>query len=155
LWLEILSHFSLAITTFFLLEIPLSIWAFGFRYYNPFGDNPHASLHIFDAVIIIMTFVLEFVLKGKEKEVAGLLVVLRLWRLVKLVGGMCFCQCVVLDVSDSFCKIGIAIGAGHIGEEEAKQLAEAQEELERLRQELISTKEENSRLQSQLDALRG
>lgn len=38
-------------------------------------------------MIIITTFILEFVLKGRQRELAGLLITLRLWRLVKLVGG--------------------------------------------------------------------
>lgn len=44
-----------------------------------------AYLHLFDAVIILGTVILETALKGKEKELAGLLVVLRLWRVVKVV----------------------------------------------------------------------
>lgn len=87
LWLEVLSNLSLAITTLFLLEIPFSLWALGFQHYNPVGGAPHASLHAFDAVVITTTFVLELALKGRERELAGLLVILRLWRLVKLVGG--------------------------------------------------------------------
>ena len=86
-WLEILSHISLAITTLFLIEIPLALFAFGPQFYNPFGQTLHASLHLFDAVIIIGTFALEAVLRGRERELAGLLILLRLWRLVKLVGG--------------------------------------------------------------------
>lgn len=86
-WLEVLAHISLAITTFFLLEIPLATYAFGLRYYRPLGPVPHASLHLFDAVVILTTFVLEVVLRGREQELIGLLVLLRLWRLVKLVGG--------------------------------------------------------------------
>lgn len=86
-WLEVLSHISLAITTFFLIEIPLSVFAFGPRFYNPFGSLPHSSLHFFDAIIIMTTFILEVVLRGRERELASLLIILRLWRLVKLVGG--------------------------------------------------------------------
>lgn len=86
-WLEVLAHISLGITSFFLLEIPLTLWALGPRFYDPFGRVPHASLHLWDGFIIITTFVLEVVLRGKEQELAGLLVILRLWRLVKLVGG--------------------------------------------------------------------
>jgi len=86
-WLAVLSHISLGITSFFLLEIPLTLWALGLRFYNPFGRVPRASLHLFDALIILTTFVLEIVLRGKEQEVAGLLIILRLWRLIKLVGG--------------------------------------------------------------------
>jgi voltage-gated hydrogen channel 1 len=86
-WLEVLSHISLAITTLFLIEIPLNLLALGWSHFNPCGNVQHASLHLFDAIIIIVTFVLEMVLRGKERELAGLLIVLRLWRLVKLVGG--------------------------------------------------------------------
>lgn len=86
MWLETLSHISLGITTLFLIEIPLQLWAFGPKFYNPVYTL-HGSLHLFDAVVIITTFVLEVVLKGRERELAGLLILLRLWRLVKLVGG--------------------------------------------------------------------
>jgi len=86
-WLLILSYISLTITSVFLIEIPLSILAFGLQFLNPFGPITHASLHAFDALIIVTTFVLEIILRGKERELAGLLIVLRLWRLVKLVGG--------------------------------------------------------------------
>ena len=78
---------SIVITTLFLIEIPLTLWSIGSEFYNPYGRFPHASLHIFDAIIILTTFVLEVVLRGKERELAGLLVILRLWRLLKLVGG--------------------------------------------------------------------
>lgn len=87
-WLEVLSNISLGITTLFLVEIPITLWAMGLSYYNPFGPFPHAGLHLFDALVIVGTFILEFVLKGRERELAGLLIILRLWRLVKLVGGM-------------------------------------------------------------------
>ncbi|KAJ6547461.1 hypothetical protein B0H19DRAFT_269257 [Mycena capillaripes] len=86
-WLSVLSHISLGITAFFLVEIPITLWALGPRFYNPWSGVPHAVLHLFDAFIIITTFVLEIVLKGREQELAGLLIILRLWRLVKLVGG--------------------------------------------------------------------
>ena len=87
LWLDVLAHISLGITTLFLVEVPVTLWALGPAYYNPFGSFPHASLHLFDALVILGTFVLEIVLKGRERELAGLLIILRLWRLVKLVGG--------------------------------------------------------------------
>ncbi len=86
-WLEVLSLISIVITTLFLIEIPLTIWSLGFGFYNPRGQVPHAALHVFDAIIIVTTFVLEVVLRGKERELAGLLIILRLWRLLKLVGG--------------------------------------------------------------------
>ena len=87
-WLEVLAHISLLITTLFLIEIPLNLWAFGGQHMNPFGPVPHAGLHAFDTFVILTTFILEVVLRGSERELAGLLVILRLWRLVKLVGGL-------------------------------------------------------------------
>ena len=86
-WLEVLSLISTIITTLFLVEIPLTLWSLGFEFYNPRGPVTHATLHVFDAIIILTTFVLEVVLRGKERELAGLLIILRLWRLLKLVGG--------------------------------------------------------------------
>lgn len=87
-WLTVLSHISLAITTIFLIEIPLHIWAFGWSFYIPFSKKyAMSSLHFFDALVIVTTFVLEAVLRGKEQELVGLLILFRLWRLVKLVGG--------------------------------------------------------------------
>jgi len=131
-WLEVLSHISLTITTIFLIEIPLSLWAFGFQHLNPFGPVPHASFHAFDAIIILTTFILEFVLGGKEQELAGLLIILRLWRLVKLVGG-------------------VAVGVGEIEEETVEALAETKHKLEETQLELAIVREENSQLRQRLN----
>lgn len=84
LWLNILANVSLVITTLFLAEIPFTLWALGAQYYNPRGPVVHAILHLFDALVILTTFILEIVLRGRERELASLLVILRLWRLVKL-----------------------------------------------------------------------
>ncbi|KAH9484237.1 Voltage-gated hydrogen channel 1 [Psilocybe cubensis] len=133
-WLEVLSHISLAITTLFLIEIPLNLWAFGPQHINPFGPVPHAGLHAFDSIIILTTFVLEVILRGKERELAGLLVILRLWRLVKLVGG-------------------VAVGAGELEEETAKELEEMKAELDKVRAELNDTLKENAILKARLQQI--
>lgn len=132
-WLEVLAHISLGITTFFLIEIPLSFFAFGPQFFNPFGPVPHAVLHLFDALIIVITFIFEVVLKGREKELAGLLIILRLWRLVKLVGG-------------------VAVGVGEVEESDAKELAETREELKGVIVALSQAKEENNELRQRLAA---
>jgi len=126
-WLEVLSHISLVITTFFLIEIPLTLWALGIQHMNPFGPVQHASLHLFDAIIILTTFALEALLGGKEQELAGLLIILRLWRLVKLVGG-------------------VAVGVGEFDEQTLEELAETRRELEKTKAELATAREENSQL---------
>ncbi|EIM90134.1 uncharacterized protein STEHIDRAFT_137658 [Stereum hirsutum FP-91666 SS1] len=134
LWLDILSEISTAITTFFLIEIPLALWAFGLSYYNPFGEEPHSSLHLFDAVIIVTTFVLEVALRGRERELASLLIILRLWRLVKLVGG-------------------VAVGAGELEDETIKELAEIKRELETTKSALSKAENENQKLRARLASL--
>jgi len=150
--LEILSHISLAITTLFLIEIPLHIFAFGFNYYNPFpGGVPHASFHLFDLIVIVVTFVLEVVLRGGERELAGLLIVFRLWRLVKLVGGECslwLYTTSLLNCASQF--LGIAVGTNELGEEDTQELMK---ELEDTKKNLSETLEENQRLRARLTAL--
>jgi len=131
-WLEVFAHISLVITTLFLIEIPLSLWALGFQHLNPFGPAPHASLHLFDALVIVTTFTLEVTLRGKEQELAGLLVILRLWRLVKLVGG-------------------VAVGVGEIDEATMELLEETRRELEKTKAELATAQEENKKLKEKLN----
>jgi len=69
----------------------LHIYTFGAKFYNPFAKNEevtiHSGLHFLDAGVIVVTFILEVFLKGRERELAGLLILFRLWRLIKLVSG--------------------------------------------------------------------
>ncbi|OCH95031.1 hypothetical protein OBBRIDRAFT_746573 [Obba rivulosa] len=135
-WLKVLSQISLGIDTFFLIEIPLTLWSLGINYYNPCSGVPHASLHLFDATVILATFALEVVLRGREQELAGLLIILRLWRLVKLIQG-------------------IAVSAGEIEEEQAKELEETQQELKGTIVALTEARRENQYLRSRLATLEG
>jgi len=136
------------ITTLFLIEIPLTLWSFGFEFYKPYGQVPHASLHLFDATIIITTFVLEVILKGKERELAGLLVTLRLWRLLKLVGGE---QTVPLRIESRLsAPVGVAVGAGEMEKDTIKELARVKRELEGSRSLLARTREENQELRARI-----
>ena len=147
-WLEVLAQVSLTITTLFLVEIPLTLWALGVQYVNPFGPVAHAGLHAFDSLIILTTFILEFVLRGKEQELAGLLVILRLWRLVKLVGGA---SSVPLLAAFMLTRvIGVAVGTSELEEDNAERLAETQKELAEVRAQLAESQSENARLRSQL-----
>jgi hypothetical protein len=147
-WLQVLSHISFVIVTLFLLEIPLALFAFGVKYYNPLGRHPHAVLHLFDALLIITTFVLEAALKGAERELAGLLIILRLWRLVKLIGGEAFTRGSQAKALTSFVSPGIAVGAGELQEETVRQLAETSRELEEARVALHNALNENKDLRS-------
>lgn len=81
----------------------------------------------FDLPYRLQTFVLEVVLKGREREVAGLLIVLRLWRIVKLVGG-------------------VAVGAGELAEAQSKEFGEVKAELDRTREQLAALQRDNTDL---------
>ncbi|KAF9931559.1 hypothetical protein FBU30_009944 [Linnemannia zychae] len=82
--LKLFEHLSLSIVSVFMLEILLKLFAFGPRYY--WIGTRHWFLHVVDAVIIIMSFMLEIFLKGAEQELSSLLIVFRLWRVIKLTG---------------------------------------------------------------------
>ncbi|KAG5636804.1 hypothetical protein H0H81_006792 [Sphagnurus paluster] len=155
-WLEVLAHISLVITSFFMIEIPLSLWAFGPSYFNPFGPFIHAGLHIFDAIIILTTFVLEVALKGRERELAGLLVILRMWRLVKLVGGMSSNSMVSITAHQLRPRLfeGVAVGAGEIAEETAVRLSETLQELHDTNNQLSVVQNENYALRQRLAMVR-
>ena len=91
IYINVLEQLSTAITIVLIVEVPLTLFVFGPTFYNPFGETSHSILHFFDATILIITFVLEVILKGREREVASLLIILRLWRLVQLASGnRCF-----------------------------------------------------------------
>jgi Ion transport protein len=78
-WLERLELISNTIVFVFLLEILVNLFAFGFRFYIT------RPLNLLDAVVVIADFVLSVGLRGSESQAAGLLVFLRLWRIIKLV----------------------------------------------------------------------
>ncbi|KAF8934404.1 hypothetical protein EDD21DRAFT_365368 [Dissophora ornata] len=121
--LEIFAHASLAIVTFFVFEILLKIFAFGPSYF--WTSTPHGLLHLADALIIIISFLLEIFLKGAEQELGSLLIIFRLWRVIKLTGT------VAIETAEH--------NAEHINQlkeqikELEQQLKESQDEVQRLR----------------------
>jgi len=69
-----------------LVEILFHYFAFWSQILQPFGSVRTRVLHL------LMLYHLDYlyprvVLRGREQELASLLIILRLWRLVKLVGG--------------------------------------------------------------------
>jgi voltage-gated hydrogen channel 1 len=62
-----------------MVELLLSIFAFGFR------DYFKSKFHCFDALIIIASFIVDVLLQGPLEEVASLIIILRLWRVVKII----------------------------------------------------------------------
>lgn len=69
---------GLVFSCMFMVELLLSVWAFGWGYF-------HSYFHSFDAAVIVAGFVTDVVLHGVLEEVASLVVVLRLWRFFKII----------------------------------------------------------------------
>ncbi|KAF2256683.1 hypothetical protein BU26DRAFT_27559 [Trematosphaeria pertusa] len=76
--LEVLGYVSLVFSALFMLELFASIWAFGRSYFK-------SKFHVFDATIIVVSFIFEVSLQGVEEELASLIVILRLMRVVKII----------------------------------------------------------------------
>jgi len=75
---ETLGIISLVFSSLFMLELSVSIWAFGRAFFN-------SRFHVFDAVVVVLGFVVDVVLKGVLEEIGSLVVVLRLWRVFKII----------------------------------------------------------------------
>ncbi|CAG7847407.1 SubName: Full=Uncharacterized protein {ECO:0000313/EMBL:CCA68166.1} [Serendipita indica DSM 11827] len=131
-WLEWLLYVSMVISVIFVLELPPTLWVFGFEYYNPWSDVPHSTFHLFDAFIILMNFTIIF-LQGPAQEIVGLLVILRLWRLIKLLGG-------------------VATGVEGLNRELTYRLESRENELKQKTAELDECKQKLDELQRKLDA---
>lgn len=79
--------------------------------------------HIFDALVIIASFVLDLLLRGVEEEVASLVIILRLWRVFKIIEEL---------------SVGAQEQMEHLGsqiEELQKENADLKEEIRRLKED--------------------
>ncbi|KAF0467417.1 hypothetical protein F8M41_026011 [Gigaspora margarita] len=118
---EALLVVSFIIDTIFLLEITLNVFAFGFLDY--FIKNPYWLLHIFDSSLVVTAFLLEIFLHGKQREVMGLLIVLRFWRLIKVLGS-------------------VAVGVGTYDEQKQRDLINKNEQLSKELERVMTIVEE-------------
>ncbi|KAF1990935.1 hypothetical protein K402DRAFT_368626 [Aulographum hederae CBS 113979] len=76
--LEALGITGLVFSTLFLVELIASVWAFGFRYFT-------TPFHAFDAIVILASFIVDTVLRGVAEEAASIVIILRLWRVFKII----------------------------------------------------------------------
>eukprot|EP01083_Nonionella_stella_P023336 64540_1 len=72
---------SICILGVFIIELSLQMYAFGAK------EWLSECLHVFDFLIVVITFSLELLMHGNDKvqSMIGLLVVFRLWRLVRVI----------------------------------------------------------------------
>ncbi|KAF2166831.1 hypothetical protein M409DRAFT_66392 [Zasmidium cellare ATCC 36951] len=75
---EILGIVSLVFSCLFMLELLASIWAFGLSFFK-------SAFHCLDAVVIIAGLVIDILLRGTLEEIGSIVVVLRLWRVLKII----------------------------------------------------------------------
>ncbi|MCJ1475317.1 hypothetical protein MMC13_003979 [Lambiella insularis] len=75
---EVLGIVSLVFSCLFMTELLVSVWAFGLPYFK-------SKFHCFDAFVIVAGFIVDVCLKGVLEEIGSLVVVLRLWRVFKII----------------------------------------------------------------------
>ncbi|RMZ79765.1 hypothetical protein DV738_g3164, partial [Chaetothyriales sp. CBS 135597] len=73
-----LGDIGLAFSSLFVAELLASVFAFGLSYFK-------SPFHVFDAIVIVLAFIIDLLLKGPLQEAGSLVVVLRLWRVFKIV----------------------------------------------------------------------
>ena len=80
---QVFHYMSFAILAFFMLEIFFKIFVFRLEFF-------HHKFEILDAIVVVVSFVLDLVLlfKKHQFEALGLLILLRLWRGARLLNGV-------------------------------------------------------------------
>ncbi|XP_073482441.1 voltage-gated hydrogen channel 1 [Aquarana catesbeiana] len=80
---EIFHYLSISVLSFFLLEIVGKLFAFRLEFF-------HHKFEVFDAVIVIISFIIDVVYITREDvfSAVGLLILLRLWRVARIVNGV-------------------------------------------------------------------
>jgi hypothetical protein len=142
--LDILGALGLAFSCLFMVELIASIWAFGYGYallsahinqtltaQRIFVTWIHANevryftswFHCFDAFIVVASFVTDVVLHGVIEEVASFIIVLRLWRVVKIIEEL-------------------GVGEQERAEESQRRIDELGGEVDLLRKELAGLKQQ-------------
>ncbi|KZF25626.1 hypothetical protein L228DRAFT_80173 [Xylona heveae TC161] len=117
--LEALGITSLVFSCLFMLELMASVCAFGFGYFNSW-------FHCFDATVIVAGFVIDVLLRGVVEEVASLVIVLRLWRVFKIMEEL-------------------SVGAQEQMEELVERLEKLEQENRELRKEINAMKSDAAR----------
>ncbi|XP_056392064.1 voltage-gated hydrogen channel 1 [Hyla sarda] len=127
---EIFHYLSISVLSFFLVELVGKLYAFRLEFF-------HHKFEVFDAVIVIISFIIDVVYITREDvfSAVGLLILLRLWRVARIVNG------VILSVKSR-------------AEEKIHKLKEKQETLlarvSELEQQCTQQEQEISRLQTLL-----
>ncbi|EEC18586.1 voltage-gated hydrogen channel, putative [Ixodes scapularis] len=119
---------SIFILSLFLVEICAKLYAYRLRFFRH-------KLEVFDAIVVIVSFALDVAFRNPESAAngAGLIIVLRLWRVARLLNG------IVLTVKS----------------QAERQLAREGKLREKLMQDLLRNRDYCNALEQEIDSLRG
>ncbi|CAI5783213.1 voltage-gated hydrogen channel 1 [Podarcis lilfordi] len=80
---KVFHYLSLSILTLFLVEIFFKLFTYRLEFF-------HHKFEVLDAIVVIISFVLDIVLLFREHEfeALGLLILLRLWRVARIINGI-------------------------------------------------------------------
>lgn len=80
---QVFHYMSIAILAFFMMEIFFKIFVFRLEFF-------HHKFEILDTIVVVVSFILDIVLLFREHEfeALGLLILLRLWRVARIINGI-------------------------------------------------------------------
>ncbi|XP_032732196.1 voltage-gated hydrogen channel 1 isoform X2 [Lontra canadensis] len=80
---KVFHYMSFAILTFFMMEIFFKLFVFRMEFF-------HHKFEILDAIVVVVSFILDFILlfQKHQFEALGLLILLRLWRVARIINGI-------------------------------------------------------------------
>lgn len=95
---EIIHYISIGIVSLFLIEIALKLYCLRLDFFK-------TKMEVFDAIIVIVAFALNIAFANKEglQSGVGLIIVLRLWRITRVLNGMFCYSCRVDYISFLLC----------------------------------------------------
>ncbi|KTF83102.1 hypothetical protein cypCar_00019998 [Cyprinus carpio] len=80
---QVFHYLSLALLTFFMVELSGKIYAYRL-------ELLHHKFEVFDGIVVVVSFILDIVYISKEDafDAMGLLILLRLWRVARIINGI-------------------------------------------------------------------
>ncbi|XP_010135896.1 PREDICTED: voltage-gated hydrogen channel 1 [Buceros rhinoceros silvestris] len=80
---KVFHYLSLSILTIFLVEVGFKVFVYRWEFF-------HHKFEVLDGIVVIVSFILDIVLVFREHEfeAVGLLILLRLWRVARIINGI-------------------------------------------------------------------
>lgn len=80
--MQVFHYLSLSVVTFFMVELVGKLFAYRLEFF-------HHNFEVFDGLVVLVSFVLDIILIFHEDvfSAMGLLILLRLWRVARIING--------------------------------------------------------------------